>query len=124
MTGGRAPVARARVAVAATFALDGALFGVWASRVPAVRDAFDFGEGELGLVLLPLAAGAVVFRSGQIRDVLLSVWAARAARSANSSEPSTIASRTASAATALNRRHSGRRASTTSARNSFVESPW
>ena len=50
---------RARVAVAAAFALNGALFGVWASRVPAVKASFGLGEGALGLLLLCLAGGAI-----------------------------------------------------------------
>lgn len=46
-------------ATAAMFFLNGALFGGWASRVPAVRDRFALDEGTLGLLLLALAAGAV-----------------------------------------------------------------
>ncbi len=50
----------ARRAVAAAFVLNGTLFGVWASRVPAIKDAFALGEGALGLLLLCLAGGAIV----------------------------------------------------------------
>jgi len=58
--GSGARVRGARIAVAASFALNGALFGVWASRVPAIKSGFGLGEGGLGLVLLALAAGAIV----------------------------------------------------------------
>jgi MFS family permease len=51
---------RARGAVAAVFALNGALFGSWAARVPAVRDRVGAGDGELGLVLACIAVGAVL----------------------------------------------------------------
>ena len=46
--------------MSALFALNGALFGVWASRVPAIKSGFGLSEGGLGLVLLALAAGAIV----------------------------------------------------------------
>ena len=55
----RGELRRARVAVAAAFALNGGLFGVWASRVPAIKGSFGLGEGELGIVLLCLAGGAI-----------------------------------------------------------------
>lgn len=47
-------------AVAATFAFNGALFGTWASRVPAFKSQFSLDSAELGLLLLTLAAGAIV----------------------------------------------------------------
>jgi MFS family permease len=50
----------ARAAVAATFALNGLVFGTWASRVPAVRDRAGLSDGELGLALACIAVGAVV----------------------------------------------------------------
>lgn len=46
-------------AVAAMFILNGALFGIWASRIPAVRDRLDLTHEGLGLGLLFMAAGAV-----------------------------------------------------------------
>ena len=46
-------------AVAAMFLLNGALFGVWASRIPAVATAHDLNPGALGLLLLCLAGGAI-----------------------------------------------------------------
>lgn len=46
-------------AVAAMFALNGALFGVWASRIPAFVHRLEIAPGQLGLVLLALACGAI-----------------------------------------------------------------
>ena len=45
--------------VAAMFVLNGALFGVWASRIPAVSATFDLTPGSLGLLLLCMATGAI-----------------------------------------------------------------
>ncbi|WP_110668777.1 MFS transporter [Salinicola halophilus] len=42
------------------FALNGGLFGTWASRIPSVTARHDLGGGELGLLLLMLAVGAIV----------------------------------------------------------------
>lgn len=47
-------------AVAAMFVLNGALFGIWASRVPAVAARHGLSPGSLGLVLLLMAAGAIL----------------------------------------------------------------
>lgn len=49
-----------RGAVAGMFALNGALFGVWAARIPAVAGRLGLDEAALGLVLLCLAGGAVL----------------------------------------------------------------
>ncbi|WP_425080978.1 MFS transporter [Ruegeria arenilitoris] len=46
-------------AVAAMFILNGALFGIWASRIPAVRDRLELTHEALGYGLLFMAAGAV-----------------------------------------------------------------
>ncbi len=46
-------------AVAAMFILNGALFGIWAARIPAVRDRLDLSHEALGYGLLFMAAGAV-----------------------------------------------------------------
>jgi hypothetical protein len=43
--------------VLAIFFLNGALFGAWASRVPAIKADLAMDEAELGLVLLCMAAG-------------------------------------------------------------------
>ncbi len=46
-------------AVSAMFILNGALFGIWASRIPAVRDGLELSHEALGYGLLFMAAGAV-----------------------------------------------------------------
>src|SRR5918995_3018410 len=46
------PPQRARVAVTAIFALNGALFASIFSRLPAIQERVDIGDGALGLALL------------------------------------------------------------------------
>lgn len=46
-------------AVAAMFLLNGALFGIWASRIPAIKDLHGLDPATLGLLLLCLAGGAI-----------------------------------------------------------------
>lgn len=53
-------LARERTAVRAVFSLNGALFGVWASRIPAIAQKHQLEHGALGLVLLVIAFGAIV----------------------------------------------------------------
>ncbi|MFW2587000.1 MFS transporter [Sagittula sp. SSi028] len=52
-------VSSPRLAVSAAFALNGALLGAWAARVPAVVDRFALSEAALGLLLLGLGLGAL-----------------------------------------------------------------
>ncbi|WP_299148858.1 MFS transporter [uncultured Tateyamaria sp.] len=47
------------IAVSAMFALNGALYGMWASRIPAVADIHGLDAGDLGWLLLLLAGGAI-----------------------------------------------------------------
>lgn len=47
------------IAVAAMFILNGALYGIWASRIPALASYHDLDKGALGLLLLMLAGGAI-----------------------------------------------------------------
>lgn len=47
-------------AVSAMFILNGALFGIWASRIPAAANRHELAPGQLGLLLLLMAAGAIV----------------------------------------------------------------
>ncbi|PSL20129.1 MFS transporter [Shimia abyssi] len=47
-------------AVAGLFALNGALYGMWASRIPAFKDAMALNHATLGALLLLLAAGAIL----------------------------------------------------------------
>lgn len=72
-------VRAASAAVAAVFVLNGFNFSTWAARLPAVRDALDVGAGQMGLLLLFGAFGAiaalpttglVVGRLGAARTVL------------------------------------------------------
>lgn len=46
-------------AVSALFFLNGAFFGAWASRIPAIAERFSLNHATLGLMLLALAFGAI-----------------------------------------------------------------
>lgn len=61
-------------AVVAAFALNGFLFGAWAARVPAFKDAFELQPGILGMLLLALAGGAIV--SFPFAGALVERWGA------------------------------------------------
>ncbi|MGF1619802.1 MAG: MFS transporter [Rhodomicrobiaceae bacterium] len=56
--------------VAAIFFFNGALFGAWASRIPAIKERLALDEAALGLLLLCMAVGAVVSFSlaGRLTD--------------------------------------------------------
>jgi MFS family permease len=55
------PSARgARRAVTLVFALNGALIGSWAVRIPAIKANLDLSDGTLGLALASIAAGSLV----------------------------------------------------------------
>ncbi|WP_420014081.1 MFS transporter [Tateyamaria sp.] len=47
------------IAVAAMFILNGALYGIWASRIPAMAARHGLDAGDLGWLLLLLAGGAI-----------------------------------------------------------------
>lgn len=59
---------RARAAVAVVFFADGALYGNWVLRIPAVKDQVHADTGPLGLALLCLALGALLSKpaAGQL----------------------------------------------------------
>ncbi len=59
-----------RFAIASYFFLMGLIFSSWASRIPSVKDKFNFNEAELGAVLfmLPLGALSALPISGWIVD--------------------------------------------------------
>lgn len=61
-----------RLAVATLFVFNGALFGAWASRIPAVQQRFDLTHSDLGVYLLLMAIGAMVSFpfSGRLADKL------------------------------------------------------
>ncbi|MET0999479.1 MAG: MFS transporter [Marmoricola sp.] len=50
----------ARNAVAWVFALNGLLFASWISRIPEARSTLGLNNGQLGLLLLAIAAGSLV----------------------------------------------------------------
>lgn len=47
-------------AVAAMFALNGALWGIWASRIPAIAEKLDLSHQLIGTLLLCMAMGAIL----------------------------------------------------------------
>ena len=49
----------AAVATGVVFAVSGAVFATWVSRLPAVRDRIDAGTAELGLALLCIGLGSL-----------------------------------------------------------------
>ena len=49
----------AAVATGVVFAVSGAVFATWVSRLPAVRDRLDAGTAELGLALLCIGLGSL-----------------------------------------------------------------
>jgi MFS family permease len=53
-------VTAARRAVVAVFAVNGACFATWASRIPDVKDLLGLTPGRLGLVLLAMAVGSLL----------------------------------------------------------------
>ena len=61
-----------RAAITLVFALNGALYGSWASRIPAIQNRLDLSAGALGIALAGVATGALVAMP------LSGGWAARA----------------------------------------------
>ncbi|MBB5516272.1 MFS family permease [Rubricella aquisinus] len=59
-----------RIAALVYFWINGAMFGTWASRIPAIKARFDLTEAMLGLILLYMAVGAVAafFVTGRLSD--------------------------------------------------------
>lgn len=55
-----AAVRSARLAVCVMFAVNGALLGSWAPRIPSVQATLGVGPGLLGITLLALAVGSLV----------------------------------------------------------------
>src|ERR1700752_41108 len=56
----RRTVARSRYAVAAVFAVHGAVTGSFATRIPWIQDPLGIGEGAPGLALLAPPLGSLV----------------------------------------------------------------
>jgi MFS family permease len=61
-----------RVAITVVFALNGVVYGSWASRIPAIQNRLDLSAGALGIALAGVAAGALVAMP------LSGSWSARA----------------------------------------------
>lgn len=53
-------VSRARLATLAVFAVQGAMFSAWASRIPDVKTRLDLTPGQLGIVLLAVSVGSLL----------------------------------------------------------------
>ncbi len=56
----RTTALRARTGVFLAFAIAGFAFASWASRLPDVKRLLDLGPGELGTLLLAMAAGSMI----------------------------------------------------------------
>ncbi|MCQ9163755.1 MFS transporter [Arthrobacter sp. STN4] len=54
------PVRHAAMATFAVFAINGFVFASWAARIPAVTRVLGLTAGEMGLLLLTIAAGSVI----------------------------------------------------------------
>ena len=48
-----------RFAVASIFSINGAVFGIWASRIPAISNSHDLSPASLGFLLFLAAASAI-----------------------------------------------------------------
>jgi hypothetical protein len=51
---------RARLGTAVSFLLTGVVFGTWAARLPAIKQALELDAGGLGIAFMGLNAGAVM----------------------------------------------------------------
>ena len=49
-----------RIALSTYFFLSGVGFSTWASRIPTIKDFFNFNEAELGTVLLAMPIGSII----------------------------------------------------------------
>lgn len=67
------------LAIASAFIVNGALYGVWASRIPAVAKTYSLEHNLLGLLLLVLALGALVSfpLAGRFSDRLGAIYMTR-----------------------------------------------
>ena len=53
-------IRNSRFAVSMIFAINGALFGTWASRIPAISNIHDLSPASLGLLIFLAGLSAVV----------------------------------------------------------------
>jgi MFS family permease len=51
---------RSAVAIFLTFVVNGAMWGTWVSRIPAIQMKFSLSEAALGMLLLGLSAGVLI----------------------------------------------------------------
>jgi MFS family permease len=51
---------RARAATTAIFFMTGWVYAAWATRIPAIKDDLGLSDGQVGLAILGLEAGAIV----------------------------------------------------------------
>src|SRR4051794_30654725 len=51
---------RARAATTVTFFMTGWVYAAWATRIPTIKQDLGLSDGELGLAILGLEAGAIV----------------------------------------------------------------
>jgi hypothetical protein len=58
--GAPARLRRARLGTALSFLLTGVVFGTWAARLPAIKQALELDAGGLGVAFMGLNAGAVL----------------------------------------------------------------
>ena len=47
----------ARWATTGVFFVNGAVIGTWVAQIPWIRDRFDLTSGQVGLILVGMAAG-------------------------------------------------------------------
>ncbi|MGA7269628.1 MAG: MFS transporter, partial [Acidimicrobiia bacterium] len=64
-----------RAAVAVIFAIIGATFATWASRLPAIADHLGLSEGQAGIALFGLALGA--FLALPLAGMVATRWGSR-----------------------------------------------
>jgi len=69
-----------RLAIAAVFFTNGAVFATWIAQIPVVKGEHHLGDGRLGLVLLSMAVGSVV--ALPVAGWLIARWGSRVVTSA------------------------------------------
>jgi MFS family permease len=70
-----ARLGRARRAVGAIFFVDGVVLATWLAHIPAAKARLGLGDGELGLVLLSMAAGSML--ALPVAGWLIARWGSR-----------------------------------------------
>src|SRR5436190_3165144 len=66
---------RGRVGVATAFLAHSLISGSWAARIPAIKQALDLSDGQLGLALFGMALGTLIgARLGGIVAARVGAW--------------------------------------------------